>query len=242
MSLKNLPLGLAAMLFMATIVTGCAGIALPPVENSTPESSDGAVIHPAPRAESSVSVEEALRKWRSVRVYAGVPLALADIGQILWAAQGVTDERGYRAAPSAGALYPLEVYVVAGDVTDLAPGVYHYHPEEHLLTRINGTDRRIDLEAAAIDQAFVGDAPATLVIAAIPERMTAKYGDRGIRYVDMEAGHAAENIYLQATASSLGTVAIGAFDDDRVREILMLPANTTPLYLMPVGKIISGSG
>lgn len=241
MNRKFLCSGLAITLIFA-LVAGCAGVHPLPGGNSNPTLPADAIRLPEPRFESDVPVETALRDRRSVRVYAEVPLTLADIGQVLWAAQGVTDERGYRTTPSAGALYPLEVYVVAGDVTDLAPGVYHYHPEEHLLTRINGTDRRIDLEAAAIDQAFVGDAPATLVIAAIPERMTAKYGDRGIRYVDMEAGHAAENIYLQATASSLGTVAIGAFDDDRVREILMLPANTTPLYLMPVGKIISGSG
>jgi SagB-type dehydrogenase family enzyme len=166
---------------------------------------------------------------------------LADVGQVLWAAQGITNDRGYRTTPSAGALYPLEVYVVAGSVVDLEAGVYRYRPDGHLLVRIGGGDRRADLQAAAVDQASVGDAPATLVIAAVPERTTAKYGERGTRYVAMEAGHAAENVYLQAAALNLGTVAIGAFDDDRVEEILMLPKNATPLYLMPVGRPVPGN-
>jgi len=225
------------------LASGCSGTnPLPPGGGDTPTPPgipEGAIMLPDPALEGNVSVEEALRERRSARIYAEIPLTLAEIGQILWA-QGVTDDRGYRTAPSAGALYPLEVYIVAGDVIDLAPGVYHYQPEKHLLIPISSGDRRADLQAAAINQTPVGGAPATVVITAIPDRTTAKYGERGLRYVDMEAGHASENIYLQVTAIRLGTVTIGAFDDDGVREILGLPEDEVPLYLMPVGWPIPG--
>jgi SagB-type dehydrogenase family enzyme len=230
-----------AMLAVAVLAAGCAGTpALD--ENSTPgPPSEGGVTLPEPRTEGDVSVEEALSARRSVRVYAEVPLTLADAGQVLWAAQGVTDDRGYRTAPSAGGLYPLEVYLVAGSVMDLEPGVYHYRPGEHLLVRVDAGDRRAALQAAAVNQTSVADAPATIVVAAVPERTTAKYGERGMRYVSMEAGHAAENVYLQAEAIDLATVVIGAFDEDGVREVLALPENTTPLYLMPVGRPVPGN-
>ncbi|HOB17296.1 MAG TPA: SagB/ThcOx family dehydrogenase [Candidatus Methanoculleus thermohydrogenotrophicum] len=232
-----------ATTFALVLVSGCAGVHPSPGENSIPAAvgaSNETVTLPEPRYSGSVSVEEALRERRSVRIYAEVPLMLTDVGQVLWAAQGVTDGRGYRTAPSAGALYPLEVYLVAGDVMGLEPGVYHYQPAEHLLIRTGDGDRRATLQAAAVNQTSVGDAPATIVICAVPDRTTVKYGDRGMRYVFMEAGHASENIYLQATAINLGTVTIGAFDDDEVGEILGLPGNTTPLYLMPVGRPVPG--
>ncbi len=229
------------LLLAAVLIAGCTGDPPSPGKNSTPTPPDGAVILPAPRPESGISVEEALRERRSIRIYAEVPLMLADLGQVLWAAQGVTNDRGFRTAPSAGALYPLEVYVVAGNVVDLEAGVYHYRPDGHLLVRVGGGDRRADLQAVAVNQTSVGSAPATLVIAAVPERTTAKYSERGTRYIAMEAGHAAENVYLQAAAFNLGTVVIGAFDDGRVSEILMLPKNTTPLCLMPVGRPVPGN-
>ncbi|KLK88308.1 nitroreductase [Methanoculleus sediminis] len=232
-------LAIAATL-AAVLAAGCAGIPTAPDGNSTPEPPEDAITLPEPREKGNVSVEEALWGRRSVRVYADVPFALADAGQVLWAAQGITDDRGYRTAPSAGGLYPLEVYLVAGGVMGLEPGVYHYRPGEHLLVRVGAGDRRAVLQAAAVNQTSVGDAPATIVIAAIPERTTAKYGERGTRYVYMEAGHAAENVYLQAEALDHATVVIGAFDEDRVRETLALPENTTPLYLMPVGRPVPG--
>ncbi|MCK8519023.1 SagB/ThcOx family dehydrogenase [Methanoculleus sp. 7T] len=233
-----------AALFGALLVSGIVGIHPSSGGDSvlpSRDAPDGAVTLPAPLSGGDVPVEEALRERRSVRVYAEVPLTPADVGQILWAAQGVTDERGYRTAPSAGALYPLEVYVVAGDVMDLEPGVYHYRPGEHLLVPTAGGDRRAALQAA-VNQTSVGEAPATVVIAAVPTRTTAKYGERGMRYVFMEAGHAAENVYLQAEASNLGTVTIGAFDDGEVRDVLGLPENTTPFCLMPVGRPVPGRG
>ncbi len=181
---------------------------------------------PEPHFESDVSAEAAL--------------ILADIGQVLWAAQGVTDERGYRTTPSAGALYPLGVYAVAGDLMDLPAGIYHYQPAGHILVRTAGGDQREALQAAAVNQTPIGDAPATIVICAVPERTTTKCGERGMRYVYMEAGHASENVYIQAVAMDLATVVIGAFDDTRIKEILDLPGNTTPLYIMPVGKQVPG--
>jgi len=230
-----------AALLAGGLVSGCAGIPRTQDADSMPGGPEGAVTLPEPRLEGNTSVEEALSERRSVRAYADLPLTLADVGQILWAAQGVTDDRGYRTAPSAGALYPLEVYLVAGSVVGLEPGVYHYRPGEHSLVRIGSGDRRAALQAAAVNQTPVGDAPAMIVIAAIPERTTAKYGERGMRYVAMEAGHAAENVYLQAEAIDLSTVTIGAFDDAEVREVLALPAETTPLCLMPVGRPVPGA-
>ena len=233
-----------AAIFTLVLASGCAGVHPLPGENSTPTprgTPEGAITLPEPSFKSNVSVEEALQERRSVRAYAEVPLTLTDVGQILWAAQGVTDDRGYRTAPSAGALYPLEVYLVAGNIMGLKPGIYHYQPGEHLLIQTASGDQRATLQASAVNQTSVGDAPATVVIAAVPDRTTAKYGERGMRYVFMEAGHAAENVYLQAAAINLGTVTIGAFDDDNVREVLGLPENITPLYLMPVGRPVPGN-
>ena len=241
MDRKYLCSGIIVTLALA-LVAGCAGVNSLPGEENTPALTGDSIRLPEPRFESVLSVEEALRERRSVRVYAEVPLTLTEIGQILWAAQGITDERGYRTTPSAGALYPLEVYVVAGDLMGLPAGIYHYQPGEHILVRTAGGDHRAALQAAAVNQTPVGDAPATIVICAVPERTTVKYGERGMRYVYMEAGHASENVYIQAAAMDLATVVIGAFDDARIGEILNLPGNTTPLYIMPVGKQVPGGG
>lgn len=190
---------------------------------------------PEPRATSDVSVEEALRKRRSVREYSRRALELAHIGQLLWAAQGKTSRHGQRTAPSAGGLYPLELYVVTGDVGGLAPGIYRYRPKAHELDVVAGGDRRNALAAAALDQDWVRRAPAALVIAAVDERTEKKYGTRAQRYVHMEVGSAAENVYLQAEASGLATVFVGAFDDAAVQQALGLPEDHEPLGIMPVG-------
>jgi SagB-type dehydrogenase family enzyme len=190
---------------------------------------------PAAASGGEMPVEEALEQRRSIREFSRDGLELEDVSQLLWAAQGVTGRRGYRAAPSAGALYPLEIYVVAGDVAGLSPGVYRYRPDKHDLVLVADGDRRKPLASAALDQGWVRRAPAVLVIAAVYERTMAKYGERGRRYVHMEVGHAAQNVYLQATARGLGTVMVGAFDDDEVREVLGLPADHEPLGIMPVG-------
>ncbi len=162
------------------------------------------------------------------------------MSQLLWAAQGLTAEWGGRTAPSAGALYPLELYLVVGNVSSLTPGVYRYNPREHDLVKTRDEDRRGSLAQAALGQAWVQRGAIDIVIAAVYERTTRKYGEKGIRYVHMEAGHAAQNLYLQATAMDLGMVTVGAFYEERVREILGLPNNQEPLYIVPVGRERNG--
>ncbi len=192
---------------------------------------------PETRYDGDVSVEQSLLHRRSVRSYSPESLTLQEVAQLLWAAQGVTDDRGYRTAPSAGATYPLELYVAVGDVDDLSPGIYRYKPDEHVLVRTAEGDRRTQLAQAALGQHFVGEGPAVFVITAVYERTTTRYGERGVRYVHMEAGHSAQNLYLQATAMALGTVVVGAFNDAQVTEVLGLPDKEHPLYIMPVGRI-----
>jgi len=193
---------------------------------------------PEPRLESEVSIEETLLQRRSVREYAGIPLTLDEVSQLLWAAQGVTAEWGGRTAPSAGALYPLEVYLVVGDVEGLAVGVYKYKPEGHELLKISDLDVREGLAKATWGQNWVEEGAIDIVIAAVYERTAKKYGNRGEQYVHMEAGHAAQNIYLQAVALDLGMVTVGAFYDKWVRNVLGMPQNEVPLYVIPVGRKI----
>lgn len=204
---------------------------------AAPGSAPGIVQLPQPRFDSGISVEKALLGRRSVREYRDGPLTLAEIGQLLWAAQGVTAPGGFRTAPSAGALYPLELHVVAGNVRDLPPGIYRYRPQTHTLAPIIPGDRRGELCAAALQQAPIRKAPASLVFSAVFARTTCKYGERGLRYVYMDHGHAAENVYLQAVSLHLGTVVIGAFADDVVKKVISMPAGEEPLSIMPVGRI-----
>ena len=192
---------------------------------------------PPPRSDGAFSVEQALAGRRSVRFYAPRPVRPDDLSLILWACQGISAPGGLRTAPSAGALYPLEVYLIAGEVEGLSPGIYHYLPADHTLETIRSGDFRNELAVSALNQTAVRDAPAVLVIAAVYDRTTVKYGERGIRYVHMEAGHAAQNVYLQAAALGMGTVSIGAFNDREIQEILSLD-NEAPLYLMPVGYLL----
>ena len=191
---------------------------------------------PEPRFESEISVEEALRARRSIRDYKSEPLTLEEVSQLLWAAQGVTTEKGSRTAPSAGALYPLEIYVAAQNVASLSSGVYKYKPHSHELARITEGDKRMELYNAALGQSAIKDAALVLVISVVYERTTEKYGERGERYAHLETGHAAQNVYLQAVALDLGTVVIGAFDDSEVKKIMSMQDNEYPLYIMPVGR------
>lgn len=191
---------------------------------------------PDPRIMGEQSVEVLFKQRRSVRSYQKSPLNLADVGQLLWSAQGVSNAQGLRTAPSAGALYPLKLFVVVGDVNELSPGIYQYNPEEHsLLKTVNG-DLRKSLQKAALDQSCIGDAAIIFVFTAIYQRTTWKYGKRGLRYVHMEVGHAGQNLFLQAEALGMGTVVVGAFDDDEIREVLNLDTDVQPLSLMPVGR------
>lgn len=193
---------------------------------------------PEPRYDSETSIEKVLNERRSVREYKNEQLTLSEVSQLLWAAQGITDsERGFRTAPSAGALYPLEVYVVIGNVEGVTKGVYKYEPHEHELMKVRNGDIRDELTAAALGQTCVGEGSIIIVFSAVYERTTQKYEDRGIRYVHMEVGHAAQNVYLQAVALNLGTVTIGAFKDDEVKKILNMQDEEHVFYIMPVGKI-----
>jgi SagB-type dehydrogenase family enzyme len=205
-----------------------------------PAGEEAIIALPEPALDSGTSVEAALLERRSVRDYRRVALTLAQVGQLLWAAQGVTNSSGQRTSPSAGALYPLEVYAVTGNVDGLAPGVYCYRPDLHAVVKVLDGDRRQDLARAALNQTWVSEGAIDIVITAVYARTTGKYGERGVRYVHMEAGHAAQNIYLQAVSLQLGTVSIGAFDDDDVKKVLHLPANEEPLYIMPVGRTGDG--
>jgi SagB-type dehydrogenase family enzyme len=191
---------------------------------------------PEPIKDSATSIEEALLNRRSVRSYKDSPLTLSEVSQLLWAAQGVTSARGLRTAPSAGALYPLEVYVVSGNVDGLPDGVYQYRPDKHEIALVVRGDKRGELCRAALGQTSVRNAAAVIVFSAVYERTGMKYGDRGIQYVHMETGHAAQNVFLQAVPLELGTVVIGAFYDGAVREVLKMPDGEQPLYIMPVGR------
>ncbi len=190
---------------------------------------------PEPQLDSPTSIESALRRRRSVREFLSRPVTLAQVSQLLWAAQGLTGNEGRRTAPSAGALYPLELLVVAGNPGELPAGIYRYRPGSHDLVLVHVGDRRRPLASAALGQEWVAQAPLTLAITAVFDRTARKYGQRARRYVDMEAGHAAQNIHLQAVALDLGTVVVGAFDDAEVSKVLGLAGNEQPLCLMPIG-------
>lgn len=193
-------------------------------------------LPPMTMATDGQPLEKLLQQRRSIREFGKGPVNLAILGQLLWAAQGISHPQGLRTAPSAGALYPLELYVVAGEVEGLPSAVYHYLPEGHRLLETAPGDRRQALARAALDQSWLSDAAVIVVFTAIYARTTCKYGDRGVRYVHMEVGHAAQNLFLQAGAEALGSVVVGAFQDDEVSMVLELPADTQPLTLMPVGR------
>ena len=191
---------------------------------------------PEPAHAGSMPIEKALRERRSLRVYKNVPLMLSEVSQLLWAAQGITHPQGFRTAPSAGALYPLEVYIVAGNVSNLPPGIYKYRSQKHELIRVVKGDKRSRLSEAALKQPWVADGAAVIVFSALYERTKRKYGERGIRYVHIEAGHAAQNVYLQAVSLNLGTVIVGAFDDRKVKSVIHMAPQEEPLIIMPVGR------
>jgi len=195
------------------------------------------VALPAPDTRGTLPLETTLSKRRSIRRYQDSALTLPEISQLLWAAQGITSKRGFRTAPSAGALYPLELYVAAGQVEGLGVGIFQYLPQKHALQSIETGDQRAALARAALGQQPVKLAPAVFIFAAVPGRTAAKYGRRSLRYVLQEVGHAAQNLCLQAVALELGSVAIGAFSDEDVARILKLKDDEIPLYLVPVGRV-----
>jgi SagB-type dehydrogenase family enzyme len=201
---------------------------------------ESATIHlPPPSPKGRVSLEEAIARRKSVRDFAPEPLSQSQLSQILWAAQGLSNARGRRrTVPSAGATYPLEIFVACGEngIDGIGEGVYQYNVESHSLTLHYKGDVRAELARAALDQGFIYEAPVDIIICAAYSRTLSGYGSRGERYVHMEVGHAGQNIYLQATALGLATVAVGAFYDEQVREVLRLGEQYKPLYIMPIGK------
>ena len=200
---------------------------------------DSTVIKlPPPKVAGSMSVEEAIARRRSIRSFSALPLSIEELSQLLWSIQGITDGKRLRAAPSAGATFPLEVLVVIGDfgVSGLPAGLYLYLPSKQSLKPRRNGDIRQQLAGVTLGQQAVAQAPASFIIAADYERTRLRYRNRTERYVHMEAGHAAQNLYLQAAALGLGTAAIGAFDDSGVSNLIALPVNFQLLYILPVGK------
>jgi SagB-type dehydrogenase family enzyme len=194
---------------------------------------------PPPDTEGAagLSVAAAIQQRRTVRGFQARPLTLAALSQLLWSAQGITGRRYKRAAPSAGALYPMDLYVVSAQagVNGMAAGVYHYQPEGHLLAQVAEGDLRMATADAALGQRWMAKAPVNLVITAEYARVTVKYRERGVRYAMIEAGCIGENLFLQAEALGLKAGMVGAFHDRVLGQVLHLPSAHEPLLVMPVG-------
>jgi SagB-type dehydrogenase family enzyme len=193
---------------------------------------------PRPTFDGTVSVERVIKERRTIRAFRPDSMDMAQLSQLLWAAQGITDERrGFRSAPSGGALYPLDVYIVVGErgVGGLRAGIYRYQPTSHSLETIDTGDRRREVARAALTQMWIATAPVVFVITAEYERITRKYGERGIRYAHIEVGHVGQNIFLQAGALGLGAGIVGAFRDASVAEAINAPKGHEPIIIIPVG-------
>lgn len=217
---------------VAVLLTGAIAVSLLSLGRPSAPTMDRGLLEPlpSPRLVGPLSLEAALEARRSIRSFTAEALTRAEIGQLLWAAQGITDVAGHRTAPSAGALYPLELDIVTAD------GVARYVPDGHGLVLRGATDLRPALRWAALDQSAIGEAPLIIVISGVVERTAARYGaERAERYVALEAGHAAQNVLLEAVSLGLGAVPVAAFDDAEVRRVLALADGEAPLYLIPVG-------
>ncbi|MGB5422494.1 MAG: SagB/ThcOx family dehydrogenase [Desulfobacterales bacterium] len=191
-----------------------------------------------PKIDGTVSVESAIKQRRTIRSFSPEILELNQLSQLLWSAQGVTENSGFkRAAPSAGALYPMDVYAVVGrsSVEQIEAGVYHYEPNGHALSYITKKDMRDRIAKASLSQMWMAHAPLNIVITAEYSRITVKYKERGIRYAMIEAGHIAQNLFLQAEALGLMASIVGAFNDNELIEILKVPRTHEPLLIMPIG-------
>jgi len=223
---RELLTGLAA----AALVSGC--VSQEPIRTPrSPARFDSPIPLPSPTVAGAVSLETAIGQRRSQRAFRPDPLPTDIIGQLLWAGQGLTGPGGQRAAPSAGALYPLELYVVTPQQ------VMHYLPDGHRAETRDVSDLRSELRAAAVGQSTVGAAPVVLVVAAAPSRLEDRYGDQAEAFVQIEVGHATQNILLQAAALGLAAVPVGSLDPSRAADTLALPPDETVLYLIPVGHV-----
>ena len=224
---------IAALILLAGAATAMIAVSSDVAPNKPAKDEAGMIILPKPLTKGQMSLEETLQKRRSRRQFSDQPLTLAQLGQLLWAAQGHTHPQGLRTAPSAGALYPMEVYAVVGKTEGLEPGVYHYEPSGHRLKLLKSGDLRRELQRACLGQQLIATAPVTVFIAADYSRTAKKYRQRAQRYVHIEAGHIGQNIYLQAESLHLGTCAVGAFTDSQMKNLLRIAEE--PVYVMPVG-------
>ena len=199
------------------------------------------VVLPQPDATGKITLEKAIKERKSIREYKKDTLKLKALGQLLWAAQGITHNTILRAAPSAGALYPLELYIVAQNVENLEPGVYKYVIREHSIIKIKNQKEQVkpstELCDACLEQSCIQHAPCALVMCGVFSKTEAKYGAQAQKYVHMEVGCVAQNIYLQTGALELGTVFVGAFDEKTVAQIIGAKNNEVPLCVMPIGNI-----
>ncbi len=195
---------------------------------------------PIPATIGSITLEESIARRRSIRKFSDDSLSLSQISQLLWAAQGITNAEGLRTAPSAGALYPLEIYLLAEKVAGLQKGLYRYIPIGHKLLWLSQPDAFRELADSVAYQQWVGNAAAALAITAVYERVTRKYGERGVRYAHIEVGCAVQSLYLQAVSLGLGTTVIGAFEDQEISRLLALQKGEHPLAILPFGKPAAG--
>jgi SagB-type dehydrogenase family enzyme len=231
---RGLPDRRTFVLALALVLAGSAVFGCDETDDDSPGTASTGADETAPAEPPSLSPDgdllDVIAARRSVREFEATPVSDADIALMLWAAQGVTDEsRGFRAAPSAGALYPLELYVAD------ASGLAHYLPDSEALELVDDNDVRRGLAAASLAQGFIATAPVVFVMTGVVERTAAKYGARAERYVHMEAGHAAQNLLLVATQLGLGGCSVGAFVDEAVGRVIGVDADETPLYVIPVG-------
>ena len=198
---------------------------------------------PKPKIHGEVSLETAIKQRRTIRSFTSEPLSLEQCSQLFWAAQGITEDRGFkRAAPSGGALYPMDIYAVVGEncVKGLESGAYHYDPKSHAVSLVSEGDLRNKVAGAALSQMWMATAPLNILITAEYYRITSKYGKRGVRYAIIEAGHIGQNILLQSEAMGLGAGIVGAFNDEKVKQVVNIPQNYEPLLILPVGYKIEG--
>ena len=228
---------LTLIIFVLLFLPSCENAEKNTAEEFTPDDSE-VITLPEPRYDSEISLEESLLNRRSTRNYSNEPVTLQEVSQLLWAAQGITDDAGHRTAPSAVALYPLSIYVVVGNVQEIVDGVYIYQPDDHTIKRLIDEDIRNELSIAAMGQASVRQGVVSFVVTVDYGIVMSRFGDKGERFGTLEAGHAAQNLCLQATALDLGLVTAGAIYDDQVAEVLDLPENLTPVYVIPIGRII----
>jgi SagB-type dehydrogenase family enzyme len=221
----------AALALLA--LSGALNVARSPGQEKEkpPRQPPGEVILPTPKTQGGLSLDEALARRRSIRRFTSQTLTVAEIGQLLWAAQGITEPtKGLRTAPSAGATFPLEVYLVAPD------GVFHYMPKGHRLERLLADDRRRALAGGSSGPEYLREAAVDIVLTGVVTRTTVKFRDQeAARYMLLEAGHATQNVLLEAAAMGLGAVCVGGMSGEKVRQALPLPGDQELLYVIPVG-------